>query len=547
MANWARVFAARAELRSKEQSFALKTLTALRDSTPPTYLGVRSVAAQFLGYLYDVGSDFVRARAAYDSALSENRTIRESNVALRAGAWLAQSEGALRGKEAGWRTRYTTLAATPRYPTDYQALYSVFDYVAVATMNDAPQLALRYSNEAIRVASRMRDSTFLTYALRRRAEAFGRIGRLDSSSADINRAVAIVRQGGKPEGLAKLVADIKLVGAHIAATSSPREAETELRDVVNTYKLDKYNKGLSKAYLYLAQARAAAGSIETARIAFDSAMSLMQRQRATIASTADRGAFLDDARSLIDTIVAFHAEHDSRDAFEFFERTRSRILLEQLAESQGQSADQGPVLPALQNRLANNDVVVSYAVLPRELLVWVITRTRFEQFRVRMSAAELEQLASDFQRSMLDARGQPDVALSGRLYRALIDSASRIQPSANLILIPDRWLHFVPFAALQDPATGRFLIRDHALSLAPSATLLLATLSRPVLHFSRATRVLAIGNPAFDQSIFQLPRLPASGEEASRIASLYAVENSLTGRDATDAALERMAPNFDVI
>jgi CHAT domain-containing protein len=374
-----------------------------------------------------------------------------------------------------------------------------------------------------------------------------RLGQLAPANADISTALALARHVAKPDGLEKLVADIKIVGAHIAASSSPQKAEADLREVVDVYTAKKYAKGLSSAYLYLAESRAAAGAIESARAAFDSATSLMQRQRATITSSAERGAFLDAARPLIDRIVAFHADNDGKDAFEFFERTRSRVLLEQLVDVRDQSADQQPVLTALQRRLTKNDLVLSYAVLPRELLVWIITQSRFEQHRVPVTATALEELASDFRRSVLDGTGQQDTGLSERLYRLLLDSASRLQPGANLIVIPDRWLHFVPFVALRDPSTGRFVVRDHAVSYAPSATLLLSTLARPPLRFSRSSKILAIGNPAFDRSAFQLPALPASEQEALRIASLYAHQSPLTGKDATDAAFERLAPAFDIL
>lgn len=547
MAGLSLLYAVRAQIRPQQYELALKLLTALRDSTPRQYLTLRSVAAQYRGMAYDVSSDYVHARAAYDSALTENRTTNEPGVSLRAGSWLAPLEDALRGREAGWRTRYGILAATPRYPSLHQSLYSVFSSAAEATANEAPRLALRYSNEAVRIARLMPDSTTLTYALGHRAEVLARLGQLDHAKADISAALALARRVAKPDGLDQLVADIKIVGAHITASSSPQKAEADLREVVDVYTAKKYTKGLSSAYLNLAEAMAGAGAIESARAAFDSATSLMQRQRATITSNAERGAFLDAARPLIDQIVAFHADNNDKDAFEFFERTRSRVLLEQLADVRDQSADQQPVLSALQRRLTKNDLVLSYAVLPHELLVWIVTQRRFEQLRVPVTAGALEELVGDFRRSLLDPAGQQDTGSSERLYRILVDSASRLHPGANLFVIPDRWLHFVPFVALRDPSTGRFVVRDHAVSYAPSATLLLSSLAHPPQRFSRLAKILAIGNPAFDRSAFQLPSLPASGVEARRIASLYADQNPLTGKDATDAALERLAPAFDIL
>lgn len=546
MSGWALFWQARAMVtRRGSQDSALRWLTTIRDSAPTNYLALRSLAAQYQGYLYDFQSNYMHLLAAYDSALADNRTTRDPAVTLRAGSWLAQAQGVLRGREAGWRTQYTALAASPRYPTSYQPLYSVFDYAATATEDAAPRLALRYAGELLRIARVTNEPTTLAYALRRRAAYLANLGEADGARADI-AAARVAAQKVPETSRPKVIADVTFADAHIALRSSPSEAEAGFRRVVDEYKDIPYEKGLTLSYAYLAQARAALGMIEPARIAFDSATSLMQRQRAGVQDFAERGAFLDAARSVIEPIVAFHADHSEKDAFEYFEGTRSRVLQEQLAQSRGQSANGHVVLQELQSRLTNDDVVLSYAVLPHELLVWTISRNRIEQRRVPVAATELEALVARFQQSLLGGSGEPDTNVSHRLYRLLVDSASGLQRGANLIVIPDRWLHFVPFVALRDPSTGRFLVRDHAVSYAPSATLLSSSLARPQRPFSRSSKVLAVGNPAFDRQAFQLPNLPAADEEARRIASLYG-QTPLIGRDATDTALERMAPEFDVL
>jgi CHAT domain-containing protein len=546
MAAWASLFLARAQIRQSPDS-AMVWLTAIRDSAPSHYFVLRSWAAQYQGFLYDARSDYVHMLAAYDSAVVENHTTREPQVTLRVASWLADGQSVLRGREAGWRTQYAALAASPRYPTVLPSLYSAFDYAALATAADAPHVSLRYCDESVRIARRMPDPTPLVYALRRRADLLARVGRVDLARADIDTAMATVKRIPNTASRAKLEADVMLAGAHIALTSAPSEAEAGLRRVVDEYKAVKYEKGLSSAYLYLAQSRAAAGMIQPARAAFDSATDVMQRQRATVADYAERGAFLDAARSVIDQILTFHAGNSGTDAFEFFEGNRSRVLLEQLAQGHSEAMSRGTVLAELQRRLTKDDVVLSYAVLPRELLVWSVGRDRFEQHRVKVSASELETLVNKFQQTLLDASSEPDSSVSERLYRILVDSASQLQRGANLIVIPDRWLHFVPFVALRDPATGRYLVRDHAVSYAPSATLLLSSLASPQQRFSHASKVLAVGNPTFDRQAFRLPDLPAADGEARRIASLYADQNPLIGKDATDEALERMTPAFDIL
>ena len=166
--------------------------------------------------------------------------------------------------------------------------------------------------------------------------------------------MAIAQQIENSTVRTRTIADVTLASAHVALRSSPAEAEPALRRVVDAYRGAHYELGLGTAYLYLAQSRVASGKLESARAAFDSATELLQRQRATVSGAAERAAFLDDARATIDQIAAFHAGQNSRDAFEYFERTRSRVLLEQLTASRGESSESAgrSVLDALQQRLS---------------------------------------------------------------------------------------------------------------------------------------------------------------------------------------------------
>lgn len=550
MAGWASLFEGRRQLLELKYPEALATLNAIRDVTPARYVVLRSAASQYVGFVYDIRSDYVHSVAAYDSSLAESRSTGEPQITLRVGSWLARTATVLRGRDAGWRALYVALTATPRYSSDARALYSVLSNAAVFSANDAPRLSLRYCNELIQVANRLSDPATTSAALSRRAEQLMRIGESNPARADIDAAMTGAQQIQNATIRARTIADVTLASAHIALRTAPAEAEPALRRVVDVYQGTQYELGLGTAYLYLAQSRVASGKLESARAAFDSATDLLQRQRATVSGAAERVAFLDDARATIDQIASFHAGRDSKDAFEYFERTRSRVLLEQLAD--GGNEPTGPatranVLEALQHRLSPSDIVLSYAVLPRETLVWTIGHDRFELHRVSVTSSEMQTLVTQFLRSIRDHSTGPDTAVSQRLHQLLIENAGAIDREANLIVIPDRWLHYVPFVALRDASTGRFLVQDHAVSFAPSATLLTASLHQLHSTFSRSAKVLAVGDPAFDTRVFQLARLPAAEREARAIADLYDHQKPVVGLDATDAAVERMAPRYDIL
>jgi CHAT domain-containing protein len=156
-------------------------------------------------------------------------------------------------------------------------------------------------------------------------------------------------------------------------------------------------------------------------------------------------------------------------------------------------------------------------------------------------------MVNQFQRSLLDATSEPATRASERLHRVLVAAAGRLERGTHLIVIPDRWIHFVPFAALRDSASGRYVVQDHAVSYAPSARLSTSSVAASGQRFSRSSRLLAIGNPAFDRRAFQLPYLPAADGEARRIAALYDNGILLTGQGASDRALARLVPTVDIV
>jgi CHAT domain-containing protein len=548
MTAWASLVEGRLQLAQLNYDAALETFTSIRRAAPSPYAVLRSTAMQYVGFIFDTRSDYVHSVAAYDSTLAESRTTGDPMVALRVGSWLSEAASVLRGKQAGWRALYAALAETPRYAATDRAVYSVVTIASLVTGNDAPRLSLRYRNELIQIARHVGDPAIITVALRRRAEQLAKMGEVAPARADIAGALAAAREIRDTTTKKRAIDIVTLVSAHMDVESSPREAEIALERVVDTYRTAHYERDLGTAYLYLAQSRVALGNLESARAAFDSATDVMQRQRATVTSGDERGAFLDDARATIDQVVTFHAGHNAKDAFEYFEQTRARVLLEQLTVGRAVSPNpQSAVLESLQRALSDSDVVLSYAVLPRETLVWTIGRNRFELHHIAATAPEIEDLVSRLQQALRGPSARTDTAASQRLYGLLLQTAGHIDREAKLIVIPDRWLDYVPFAALRDPSTGRFLVQDHSVIYAPSATLLMESLRQPRERFSPSSRVLAIGNPKFDSRVFQLPDLPAATREAETIAGLYDHQQAVVGVDATDTALERMAPSFDIL
>src|SRR6185436_18815561 len=104
-----------------------------------------------------------------------------------------------------------------------------------------------------------------------------------------------------------------------------------------------------------------------------------------------------------------------------------------------------------------------------------------------------------------------------------------------LVVVPDKILHLLPFAALVDPSTGRYLIQDRALSVAPSANVYVHCLERARPWSAEPpASALVVAADAFDRSQFpRLSPLARAEEEARLIAAAYPRSRLLAGSEAT--------------
>src|SRR5205085_12662599 len=136
-------------------------------------------------------------------------------------------------------------------------------------------------------------------------------------------------------------------------------------------------------------------------------------------------------------------------------------------------------LSELQQSMPEHVQILQYAVLENRLLIWVISRNNFRPVApVEISAQALEKKVKKYLSLINSAEsGSAESAQAAEeLYDILIKPVeSSLDADAELLcIVPDKILNSLPYSALRSLATGRYLIQDHTLELAPSASVFIA-------------------------------------------------------------------------
>ncbi len=123
-----------------------------------------------------------------------------------------------------------------------------------------------------------------------------------------------------------------------------------------------------------------------------------------------------------------------------------------------------------------------------------------------------------------------------QLHKLLIEPIrEHLDPDKVLCFVPDKFLHYLPFAALISMNSGRYLVQDYRVMISPSTAVLIESTRRAgALASVREERLLAVGNPAFDRAANpNFSNLPEAEQEVRQIALGYPRRSVLIRSQAT--------------
>ncbi len=346
------------------------------------------------------------------------------------------------------------------------------------------------------------------------------------------------------EGLTRIELSLDALAAQASLASNPATAETSFTPAVETFRREENIYELELTLLARAEARASLSDLDGARSDLEEVLEITEKRREPVTGTA-RATSLRRAQAAFDGLVRIAlAEADPLVGLEIAEQSRARYLLETAAAHADLAVADGP---SLLQAVPAGTVILFYAVLEDGTTIcWQVADGRVRQ-HVLSKDRELTAEAGRYRR-LMEARieGPAESRLATRLYDRLIAPAGLdFERFDRLIVVPDRELFRLPFAALKDPRSGRRLIETVPIVTVPSLSLLFTPSATELPHRSGALILVEPGS-VHNAELGWFPALPGTRREAEALAAFYSEAWRVEGSELTDADLIRALGKAEV-
>jgi CHAT domain-containing protein/tetratricopeptide (TPR) repeat protein len=196
-------------------------------------------------------------------------------------------------------------------------------------------------------------------------------------------------------------------------------------------------------------------------------------------------------------------------------------------------------------KLEANDAFIEYLISDASSIAFVITSDTIASVELGVGRYSLSK-SIGFVRGVLQPRGSPRFdalwrAPLGELYQTLIgplEESGLLAGRTRLTIVPHSDLHYLPFAALLDGTTGRFLVERYEITVTPSAAVWLMLGARDSGHATTGVLALAPRPDALPHSRREVEAIARFERTGSRV---------LIGSTATEDAFRHEAPNARVV
>jgi CHAT domain-containing protein/tetratricopeptide (TPR) repeat protein len=427
--------------------------------------------------------------------------------------------------------------------------------------------ALEFEREALNLGEAMNQPLTVSRYYVQMGLIHARLKNFDEAASSIWRGLELGRGLGREQTGNEMMTYARLHLAHVQRESGRfADALATLEQVIAFCRPRNEAWLLHEAHKERLLTHIARGEIRLAREALREVLAGYEEQRGKILEEGNRNAFFAMEQDVYDIAADFAGTHlhDARQSFDYSESSRGRSLLD-ATTTEWRLRDDGVApdlrfpgtsaprpLKEIEAALPANAQLIMYAALSDKLLVWYVSRERFESQVVPLGAEALAEKVDRLLRLISApprAAAAPPPPVSAELYELLIRPVLPfIDGGKQLCIVPDKSLHLLPFGVLVSPDTSRYVAEDYALVYAASASMFVRDTELALRAAGGgAERLLAVGNPHFDREAFpDFEYLPAAAGEAAQVAGLYGA-TPLNGADASEGVVTAEMRRANVI
>ena len=555
------------EVRKAQTDRALPLLRSIeREARSHGYTLLRARVYGARGYLYSVQARYLDAVAEYRHARTLFARANDDEDVSVVDTRLVGLFRVLGHEPSTWREVFSALHHAGSVSNAKSRHVLLGESAASAVALDYPEIALRYQNIAVQL---LRNELFrnkddariasmkinLGVALRERAAIFVMLGNTPGAQADLDEALPLI---GKPrESKEAASSDASITNglrARFAEVQGETLARTDRAKAIE--KLSEAIVAASSTYYHALTASLLLQRADLYLLENNRAASRADLREAVAVLRKDQQAILSGVRH-VELGEALWSAHFSRsqkayrqliryviddggdaEAFAYAEEAHAFELLYRVLQRDDvppsfaeKTAGNKPYgIDAIRQVLPPDTYVLEYVVLDDRTYVWLIRHDGpAERQMLLVGEREIAKWTSTLQ----DLASQRDVegfeaALAAPYDALLRGSVARITAlrrgaPARLVLVPDRSMHGLPFAALRNGK--RYLVKDYAVSVAASATLYAYALAQnQQLSHRPLGSLLLVDDPKIDPHVElaqKLPPLHGTQKEASRIRAVY--------------------------
>jgi len=490
--------------------------------------------------------DVAGAENGYARAVEAFCRMGEEENLAAAQALLASLRAQLGSARETWALALSAIRRAPYIsnPVRYQAILE--DCVFTAKNQGLPRTALAFCDQYVVVAERAGGAQFVHNARMRRASLRHVLGQIELAAEDFQHAMEVLETLQSPELEVRADADRELERAGLLLESDPEEAVHLLSSSIRSYLAADQRQKLLEVYGLRGSGFERLGELERAERDYETQIEILDLARRGILVGLERSRYAAQTEAAFDRMIRFQAvaRGDPARALRYLEQAHQTVLLE--VEGAGSKGVGFASLEAFREALPGTTAVLTYALLPDRLLVFLLTQERFEMAEAAIGRAELSALVDGLLGSMASSEDGALRPSARELHEHLVGPiAAGLGGVRHLVVVPDKELARLPFAALLDAESGRFLIEDFSLAMAPSLDHFVRLAERDrELAAGPPGEVLVVTGNAGSRSVY--PALSGARESAEAIVATHVGALLLEGQSTSPEQLLELLSAVEV-